>query len=162
MRTVLISLVAILAVSCSKAHTESIALTNKGIKAYQANQLEEAITLFNAAVTRNPKNDQALFQLGMIFMYDKQAKDDAEKARLLDTAESFLNQALAQNAKNADVLFQLGRLALTRNEIDSALNRFQEAAQFNPNLAAAFYWAGQCLEKKGKLSDADDQYRKAI
>ncbi len=162
MRTVLVVMAAVLAVGCSKARTESIALVNKGIRAYQVNELEQAITLFSAAVAKNPKNAQAHFQLGMIYLYDKKSEDQAERKRFLDAAEAALTTALKLDPKDPDVLFQLGRLALIRDEIDKGLARFQEVVQVAPDHAAASYWAGYCMEKKGKLVEADDLYRRAI
>ncbi len=162
MRTVLIVMAAVLAVGCSKARTESISLVNKGIRAYQANELEEAITLFAAAAARDPKNAQAHFQLGMVYLYDKKGADDVEEQRFLDAADASLNAARKLDSRDPDILFQLGRLALIRNDIDAGLARFQEVIQLAPQHAAALYWAGYALQKKGKLVEADDMFRRAI
>ena len=162
MRTILVVMAAVLAVGCSKARTESIALVNKGIRAYQANELEEAITLFGAAVARDPKNAQAHFQLGMIYLYDKKGADDVEQQRFLEAADASLKAARDLDPRDPDILFQLGRLALTQGDVDTALARFQEVVQVAPEHAAALYWGGHALEKKGKLVEADDMYRRAI
>lgn len=162
MRTILVVMAAVLAVGCSKARTESIALVNKGIRAYQANELEEAITLFGAAATRDPKNAQAHFQLGMTYLYDKKGADDAEQQRFLEAADASLTAARKLDPRDPDILFQLGRLALIRGDVDTALARFQEVVQVAPEHAGALYWAGHALEKKGKLVEADDMYRRAI
>lgn len=162
MRTVLVVMAAVLAVGCSKARTESIALVNQGIRAYQANELEEAITLFSGAAARDPKNAQAHFQLGMIYLYDKKGADDAEQKRFLEAAEAELATARKLDPRDPDILFQLGRLSLLRNDVDAALARFQEVIQLAPEHAAALYWAGHALEKKGKLVEADDMYRRSI
>lgn len=162
MRTILVVMAAVLAVGCSKARTESIALVNKGIRAYQANEMEEAITLFGAAATRDPRNAQAHFQLGMIYLYDKKGADEGEQQRFLEAADASLKTARDLDPRDPDILFQLGRLALIRGDVDSALARFQEVVQVAPEHAAALYWGGHALEKKGKLAEADDMYRRAI
>lgn len=150
---VVLVLASLLVLGCSRARTESIALTNKGIKAYQRNEIPEAITLFEGAVSLYPRNDQARLQLGMILLHDK--KD-------LPAAERELNEAWKVNPKDAELAFQLGRLALAKKDADGALTRFQEALKLNPQHVGAMFWSAEIMAKRGKTNEADDLYRKAI
>jgi tetratricopeptide (TPR) repeat protein len=150
---VLVILASLLAFGCSRARTESIALTNKGIKAYQRNEIPEAITMFEGAISLYPKNDQARVQLGMILLHDR--KD-------LAGAERELGEAWKINPKDAGTAFQLGRLALAKKDADGALTRFQEALKLDPQHVGAMFWSAEIQVARGKTAEADDLYRKAI
>lgn len=152
-KAVVIVLASFLALGCSRARTESISLTNKGIKAYQRQEIPEAITMFEGAISLYPKNDQAHYQLGMILLHDK--KDLAGAAREL-------NEAFKINPKDGEVAFQQGRLALAKGDSEGATTKFQEALKLDPKHVGAMYWTGDILVKKGRLSEADDLFRKAI
>jgi len=152
-KAVVIVVASLLAFGCSRARTESIALTNKGIKAYQHKEVPEAITMFEGAISLYPKNDQARYQLGMILLHDR--KD-------LEGAARELNEAFKTNPKDAEIVFQLGRLALAKGDTDGATTKFQEALKLNPKHVGAMYWTADILVKKGKLVEADELYRKAI
>ena len=131
MRTaVVIVLASLLAFGCSRARTESISLTNKGIKAYQHKELPEAITMFEGAIALYPRNDQAHYQLGMILLHDK--KD-------LAGAERELGEAFKVNPKDAEIVFQMGRLALAKSDLDGAASRFQDALKLDPKHVGSMY-----------------------
>jgi tetratricopeptide (TPR) repeat protein len=154
MRTaVVIVLASLLAFGCSRARTESISMTNKGIKAYQRHEIPESVTLFEGAVSLYPKNDQAHYQLGMILLHDRKDFDGASRE---------LNEAAKINPKDAEIVFQLGRLALAKGDADGATTRFQEALKLDSKHVGAMYWTADILARKGKLNEADDLYRKAI
>jgi tetratricopeptide (TPR) repeat protein len=154
MRTAVIIVAAsVMAFGCSRARTESISMTNKGIKAYQRHEVAEALTMFEGAVSMYPRNDQAHYQLGMILLHDK---------KNLEAADRELNEAAKINPKDAEIVFQLGRLALAKGDMDGALTRYQEAAKLDPGHVGAVYWMADILAQKGKLNEADDLFRKAI
>jgi tetratricopeptide (TPR) repeat protein len=152
-KAVLVVLASLMAFGCSRARSESIALTNKGIKAYQHQEIPEAITMFEGAISLYPKNDQARYQLGMIYLHDRKDPEGAARE---------LNEAYKINPKDAEIVFQLGRLALSKGDTDGATTRFQEAQKLDPKHVGAMYWTADVLVKKGKLTEADELFRKAI
>jgi tetratricopeptide (TPR) repeat protein len=148
------SLVAVaVAIGCSKAQTESISLSNRGVKAYQRGDINLAMSLFDGAVSLYPRNAVAHYQLGLILLHEK--KD-------LPGADRELGEAGRLNPKDHEVTFQLGRLSLARNDVDTALTRFQEVLKAEPDHVGALYWSGVALQGRGRLIDADDMFRHAI
>jgi len=145
--------VCVAASSCTKAQTESIALSNRGVKAYQRGDTAQAQALFERAVALYPKNQLAHLHLGMILLHEKRDFEGAERE---------LNEAARLNPRDAEVIFQQGRLALERGGLDAALERFGKVLESDPSHAGALYWSGVVMSRKGRLQDADAFYRKAI
>lgn len=154
MRCRCLSMLALMAlVGCTKAQTESIALANRGVKAYQRGDVALAESLFQRAIAIYPKNQSAHYHLGLILLHER--KD-------LEGAERELREAAALNPKDLEVEFQLGRLAFERGKLDEAFERFQKVLEKDSGHAGAYYWSGVVMARKGKLDDADTFYRKAI
>ncbi|MBM4397371.1 MAG: tetratricopeptide repeat protein [Deltaproteobacteria bacterium] len=152
-RTAVAVLAVLVAAGCSKAQTESIALCNRGVKAYQRGDINLAVSLFDGAIALYPKNEVAHFQLGLILLHER--KD-------LAAAERELSEAAKLNPKDLEVTFQFGRLALARNDFDGALQKFQEVLKGEPGHVGALYWAGVSHHRRGRLNEADELWRKAI
>ncbi len=149
----LIVLSACAAVSCTKAQSESIALANRGVKAYQRGDMAEAATLFERAVALYPKNQVAHYHLGLILLYERHDLEGAERE---------LGIAAELNPRDLEVTFQRGRLALEKGALDEALRLFQEVVKGDPSHAGAYYWSGVVMARKGQLEQADEFYRKAV
>ncbi len=139
--------------SCTKAQSESIALANRGVKAYQRGDMAQAATLFERAIALYPKNQVAHYHLGLILLYDRHDLEGAERE---------LGEAARLNPRDMDVTFQQGRLAMEKGSLDEALSRFQKVLEADPNYAGAYYWSGVIMARKGRLEDADAFYRKAV
>jgi tetratricopeptide (TPR) repeat protein len=154
-RTLLVvaALTLVFVAGCSKARKESVSFCNQGIMAYQAGEIKEALTYFEAAVSLYPNNQSAHLQIGMIMLYER--KDYTVARRELMTA-------LDLNPRNAETLYLLGRLELAEGNSDPALARFQEALKVQPDHAGSLYYFGVTQQKKGKLDEADEYFRKAI
>lgn len=139
--------------SCTKAQSESIALANRGVKAYQRGDMAEAATLLERAVALYPKNQVAHYHLGLILLHDRRDLDGAERA---------LGEAARLNPRDLDVTFQQGRLAMEKGSLDEALSRFQKVVEADPAYAGAYYWSGVVMARKGRHEEADTFYRKAV
>lgn len=149
----LVAVAACAVVSCTKAQSESIALANRGVKAYQRGDMAHAATLFERAVALYPKNQVAHYHLGMILLHER---------RDLDGAERELNEAARLNPRDVDVMFQLGRLAMEKGSVDEAMSRFQKVIEADASHAGAYYWSGVIMARKGRPEEADAFYRKAV
>ena len=152
MRVLAVALM-LLVVGCSKAQTESIALCNRGVKAYERGDIALAVSLFEGAIALYPRNAIAHYQLGLILLHERGDLAGAERE---------LNEAQRLSPRDHEVTFQLGRLALARNDPDGALVKFQEVLKAEPNHVGALYWAGESHHRRGRLNEADEMWRKAI
>lgn len=153
MRTITAVLVVLALVACTKAQTESIALSNRGVKAFQKGDVNQAEALFERSVALYAKNGLAHYHLGLILLHDR--KD-------LKGAEREFNEAARLNPRDFEVTFQQGRLAMTRGDDDAGLKKFQVVIEAEPEHAGALYWSGIALSNKGKAVEADDMFRGAI
>lgn len=140
-------------VSCTKAQSESIALANRGVKAYQRGDVAEAATLFERAIEMYPKNQVAHYHLGLILLHERRDLEGAERA---------LGEAARLNPRDVEVTFQLGRLAMEKGLLDEALARFEKVIEADSSHAGAYYWSGVVMARKGRLVEADTFYRKAV
>ncbi|MBL6975688.1 MAG: tetratricopeptide repeat protein [Deltaproteobacteria bacterium] len=153
MRTLLATLVLLASVACTKAQTESIALSNRGVKAFENGDVNQAAALFERSIALYPKNGLAHYHLGIIMLHDFNDLDGAGRE---------LNEAANLNPRDLEVTFQLARLAMMKGEVDTALKHFQDVIEGDGGHAGALYWSGVGLAGKGKLVPADDMYRKAV
>jgi len=144
---------ALLATACDRAHSDSIALTNRGVEAYNAGEPDIAADYFVRAIQRDEQNDVAFYHLGLIELYDR--RDPAE-------AQIKFAEAYRLNPGNPDAAFQLGALHLEAGKPDMAQGLLERALKGDPQNHQAHYYLGRVFEAKQKYAEADGEYRRAI
>jgi tetratricopeptide (TPR) repeat protein len=57
---------------------------------------------------------------------------------------------------------EIGTFYMKRGNYDAAIERFQDAARFQPRLARPYYLLGEAYERKGEVDNALAAYRKYL
>jgi len=73
-----------------------------------------------------------------------------------------LKTMLAQNPQDSFARYGLAMEYSKRGELETAVREFQTLLEHNPDYAAAYFHAGQALEKLGRFADARGFYEKGI
>jgi tetratricopeptide (TPR) repeat protein len=73
-----------------------------------------------------------------------------------------LKQMLEQDPKNTFARYGLAMEFAKSGDLDQAVAEFQTLIATDENYAAAYFHAGQALEKSGKLDEARAVYEKGI
>lgn len=116
------------------------------------NEYERAIECFNKAISIEPGNSKALFNLGV-------ALRDAGK---FDDAIVAFKKSLVKNPKNTETLDCLAHAYLGAGHLDKAAEVFNSSLKINPNQAENQSNLGSVYQAKGELSKAEECYREAI
>ncbi len=80
-----------------------------------------------------------------------------QKSRL-ETLRDFV----AANPNDSFVRYGLAQEYLKLDQVEKAIAEFQELLRLNPNYVAAYYHAGQALQKLGRTEDARRIYSQGI
>lgn len=137
---------------CNKAQSDSVQLTNKGMKALSKNELRKARGYFEQAVSVFPENAKAHYGLGVVLL---EQLNEAQARR-------HLQEAATLDPSLTEAHYQLGAIALKEQKFDGAEKALTQALQQDPDHDAAHRLMGQIYEKKGKLKEAEVAYRKAV
>lgn len=78
-----------------------------------------------------------------------------------DRLEVLLNM-VAQNPTDSFSRYGLAMEYAARGNLEKAVEEFRQLLAVNPNYSAAYYHAGQALEKLGNLEDAREIYQRGI
>ena len=107
-------------------------------------KFDKAMPLFEALVTKDPKDYVAWTEMGTIFF----------KNNALDNAEACYFKAIELKKDFFVALLNLGKLYLTRKQLDNAILVLSNAAKSKPSSADAFHYLGESYlqAKKGSLA----------
>jgi tetratricopeptide (TPR) repeat protein len=144
--------------------------------------LENAIAQYSAAVKLDPKNLDAMFRLGGVYVQTKRF-DEAitiwqrylkatnnspqaysnlglayEAAGRADEAEKSYQAGIARDPHNQSCRVNYGLMLARRNQVDAAIAQF--SAVLPP--AAVHYNLGAVCEQQGRTEEAKAYYRKAL
>ena len=100
---------------------------------------EEARTLFEEVLARNPNNREAMLGLARA----QRILGEPEKARAL------LEAVLAQDSENSKALTELGMLALASGQMEEAEASFRKAIAIDPINRTAHHELYRCLAQQG-------------
>ena len=138
---------------------------NKAVQAQQNNNLDEAITLYQKAISESPSESAYPYAIGTAY----QAKGD------LDNAISSYQKALSLAPKNNDykkVLIAAKQLKAgplmdeavkkhTAGDINGAIPLYEQALSINPDYAHGWTNLGGAYQAAGNFAKAMDSYTKA-
>jgi tetratricopeptide (TPR) repeat protein len=113
---------------------------------------EPAIQEFKTAISLEPEEYMALYNLGLVYMLNEK-RDQA--------LELFL-KADGINGDAYEVAFQTGKLYLELDEPQKAGPYFERAANLEPKSGAAYRYLGDCHAAANRPREAIAAYRKAI
>jgi predicted Zn-dependent protease len=123
------------------------------IKAIDAGNISEAIALLEAVLKRDPRNEQALVEMAMIYMLD--LKQSAE-------AIGYLQRAMDVNPDNKVVMSELVSLYEEEGRVDEGLAFMMERANAHPESSELSYGIGQMLSLQGREADAIPYLERAV
>ena len=115
-------------------------------------KLDEAIEVFNKALSINPNYADAYFNMGTALQ--KQSK--------LDQAIEAYNKALLHNPNYAEAYYNIGIALQKQGNLDKAIEPFKKAISLKPDFSKAYNNMGFTLQKQGKLDKAKVFLKKAI
>jgi tetratricopeptide (TPR) repeat protein len=119
-------------------------LNKKARKAFMAADQEEAVRLFNRALTLDPGNLTAHLYLGWI--YEMQGR--------VDEGITEFRKAIEAHPNHDGSYFHLGGLYLAKGMLDEAIEALNKAVILNPDAANAHYQLGIAYRRKGNTADA--------
>jgi tetratricopeptide (TPR) repeat protein len=155
MRGLLLFIIAVALASCgsgarSEADLSSDAL-NRGLKAHNAGNFDEATSAYFEALMHDGKNKFAFFNLGQIAQTQKRPQ----------VAEGYYRSALDVDPRFGPALFNL---AIIRNEAGAkteAIDLYRRDIQADPSNAAAYFNLGLLLRDSGNAAEATQMFQKA-
>ena len=125
----------------------------------QRQNLEQAVNLLNAALTKDPRYALAHAGLGEVYLRLWMLTKDPELARL---AEDHCRRALELDSLVAPVWVTLGMLHSQTGKPDEALSDFERALARAPESAEVLRERGVALQRLGRFEEAEKSYRAAI
>ena len=112
-------------------------------------QHEEAIREYRHALSTNPNSDEALFQIGQVYIH----------IGLFDKALEEFQKAVAINPNNVRALSFFGQTFLYQGKYEDALTAFRNIPDYNPHMNGyQTAWALSQLGKKDEALSTLDKY----
>ena len=125
---------------------------DSAVQHYQSGKLQEAETICNQILQKNPNHSDTLHMLGLIFV----------KSGQFDIAADYISKAIEANPEVYFYYFNLGNVFAYQGNIHGAIRNFRKTIEIKPDYAEAYSNLGVALKEKGKLDEAIDNYRKAL
>jgi len=110
---------------------------------------EDALRVFETALSRNPKNPQAWFQLAVLSM----DMGDAARAK-----HSFV-RAAEENPKMGAAWIGQGALAFAGSRLGDAEQMIRKGLELEPEVKGGRYNLARVLEARGRFDEAESLYR---
>ena len=118
-------------------------LRAKGMQAYEAGRLDEALGSFHEVLRLAPRDPQALAQAGAVLL----------AMQRLDEAQASLEQSLSILPNNDFALTELARVHALRNDLPTAIGLLERAARANPTAAQPHYFLAGIYLAQGRRQD---------
>ena len=129
----------------------SVDALNRGLKAHNAGNFDEASQAYFEALFHDSKNKFAYFNLGQI----------AQTQKKPEVAEGYYRSALEIDKSLGPALFNL---AIIRNDAGAkteAIDLYRRDIQTDPNNAAAYYNLALLLRDIGSAAEANQMFQRA-
>ncbi len=134
------------------AGDNAVAHDNIGAALVDRKKPEEAAEQFKLALKSEPKDAEALYNLGVV----------AESLGHPIEAESWYRQTLQCKPEHPKAHNNLGGIMAQSGRPDEAITHFRAAVQLAPDIADAHNNLGNLLALRGKLEEAMGEYGKAL
>lgn len=139
-------------VSSADASPRSELHRSQAILAINDNRLEDAISLLNQAIKDDPKDTQAVYLRGSVYLRLNQpilARDDFQRVKRSGEVDDQIDKQISLS------WILLGRRDYSQGKYQAALDNFRKAASTSPTMAAvAELWQARTLATQGKNKDA--------
>ena len=123
----------------------------RGLAAHTAGKLDEATTLYFEALSKDPTNKFAFFNLGQI----------AHTKNNLVVAEAWYRLALDSDKAMASALYNLGLVRQAVGDSIESASLLRRVIALDPSNASAHYNLGVALRSLGQTADANTEFATA-
>ena len=138
--------------NCSRARVESMNLMNEGVVFAQQKRFSDAAERLERAVSVDPTNDQALYNLAQVHI----------DLRKFERARDDLNKAIAVNGQVASYHEKLGTVFIELENWAGAKESLSKALELDASLCKGYYKLAQVLEKLDDPQNALRRYTDAL
>jgi tetratricopeptide (TPR) repeat protein len=136
--------------SKSESDLSSDAL-NRGLKAHNAGSFDEATAAYFEALSHDPKNKFAYFNLGQITQTQKKPQ----------IAEGYYRSALDIDPRFGAALFNLAIIRSEAGAKTEAIDLYRRDIQADPNNGAAYFNLALLLRDTGQTAEANQMFQRA-
>jgi tetratricopeptide (TPR) repeat protein len=124
---------------------------NLGNAHLKTGKAQEAITLYLQALTLNPGHWPARTNLVQALMATRQ----------YSMARALLLELIDERPQDGQIRHQLGKTYFELNELESALQCFEQAIVLDPGDSESIYWIGGIRQRMGETAAAEAAYARA-
>ncbi len=124
---------------------------NRGLKAHNAGTFDEATAAYFEALSHDPKNKFAYFNLGQI----------AQSQKRDQVAEGYYRSALEIDSRFSSALFNLAIIRASAGVTAEAIDLYRRTVQAEPQSAPAYFNLGILLRQTGNNAEADAMFQRA-
>jgi tetratricopeptide (TPR) repeat protein len=124
----------------------------KGFNLMKLNLLNDSIFYYNKSMEMNPKNDIAIWNLGICYVENKQL----EKA--FDTFEKY-NNLIDNNFSSYNAI---GSILINLGRFKESISYLDKSIKLNDKFAMTFFYKGVSLQNLNEYEDAIDSYDNAL
>lgn len=125
---------------------------SRGLKAQNAGKLDEATQAYFEALSHDPKNKFAFFNLGIVAQSQKKPPQ---------IAEGYYRSALEIDPKFASALFNLAIIRTEAGDKAGAIELYRRDLQVNANDGAVYFNLALLLRDTGQTAEANQMFQRA-
>lgn len=130
-------------------------LRNEGDAAIRSWKAEQAIDLYQQAISLNPGRDSLKVELASCYVFGKgMAGDPQETMKGIQQLLSIVNK----DSMNMQAQLVLGIGGVVSNQLDKAITRLQTVVQYEPGNLEAMSWLADAYANKGDKQNAIKWY----
>jgi tetratricopeptide (TPR) repeat protein len=169
-----------------KLKPDATTFNNLGVALGLKGRTDEAMENYKKAIRLDPKNAEAHYNLGNIFLSQnkfKQAIGEYEKAVSInpkytkaninlsvaleresrfDEAIEYADKTVKTEPNNVDAHYNLAIALAQQGRLDEAIDHFGKTIEIDPNNVDAHFGLAQALVYKNRLQEAADEYRQVL
>jgi Ca-activated chloride channel family protein len=153
MKTLNIFWLLMLIAFCSVAQKADNSLLHKGNEAYKRKLYDQAETLYQNALTQNPDNLTAAFNLGNTLFRNKKVENATQ---LYDEALTFAKD----DAQKGNASYNKGVSLTQQKKLPESINAYKDALRFNPLDTLARENLQRALNEQKKKQDEENKKNK--
>lgn len=124
---------------------------DRGLKAHTAGNVDEATAAYFEALSHDPKNKFAYFNLGQI----------AQSQQRDQVAEGYYRSALEIDSRFGPALFNLAIIRASVGATAEAIDLYRRTVQADPQSAVAYFNLAFLLRQTGSNAESDAMFQRA-